>query len=101
MAEPDASPARAAESAETAEPRDTAAEPGASPAKAAESTGTAEPHDTAALSPAGTVPAGIPSSIEPLTKEQLRIEYRKRTGIIKEQLNSIQQSFLVIAFQLY
>lgn len=49
----------------------------------------------------GTALAAVPSRIEPLTREQLRMEYRKRTGIIKDQLKSIQQSFLVIAFQLY
>ena len=49
----------------------------------------------------GTALVTAPSRIEPLTREQLRTEYRKRTGIIKDQLKSIQQSFLVIAFQLY
>ena len=49
----------------------------------------------------GTALTTIPSSIEPLTKEQMKTEYRKRTEIIKDQLSSIQQSFLVIAFQLY
>lgn len=51
--------------------------------------------------PAADALTTIPSSIEPLTKEQMKTEYRKRTEIIKDQLNSIQQSFLVIAFQLY
>ncbi len=102
--EPPVSPTEAAGSTETPEPHDTAAEPDASLAKSAESTETSESHDPAAASPAdpaGTALAKVPTLIEPLTKEQLKIEYRKRTGIIKEQLNSIQQSFLVIAFQLF
>lgn len=36
-----------------------------------------------------------------MTESQLQKEFKKRAGIIKKQINNIQQSFLVIAFQLY
>lgn len=37
----------------------------------------------------------------PMSEAQLQKEFKKRAGIIKKQISSIQQSFLVIAFQLY
>lgn len=39
--------------------------------------------------------------VKQLPESQLQKEFKRRTGIIKKQMNNIQQSFLVIAFQLH
>ena len=105
--EPPAAPAETAETAKAAEPQAPTAMPAVTPMESAENTAESKPLTPPTEPPAepredpGTALTTIPSSIEPLTKEQMKTEYRKRTEIIKDQLSSIQQSFLVIAFQLY